>query len=203
MQDSLGIQDFYIKRIHIDKVRHLENIDIDIAGDTRKHLILTGKNGSGKTSLLIQLNMVLRYIWELNTYPVYSTNPAGLRVFASIMPFLTKMFPRIQFIVTTHSPFVITSLSDAVVYDLEKQISVEDMSAYSYEAVIEHYYDVDMYSEKAGRQFEMYKSLVAKENRSPEETELLASVIAYLKQVPAGAARELVFAFREMESYLA
>ncbi|MCL1981536.1 MAG: AAA family ATPase, partial [Clostridiales bacterium] len=117
-----------------------------------------------------------------------------------VLPFLTKMFPRIQFIVTTHSPFVITSLSDAVVYDLEKQISVEDMSAYSYEAVIEHYYDINMYSERADRQFETYKSLIAKENRSPEETEQLASAIAYLKQVPIGAAEEMVFAFREMEA---
>ncbi|MCL1981516.1 MAG: hypothetical protein FWG53_00285, partial [Clostridiales bacterium] len=59
MQDSQGIQDFYIKKMHIDKVRHLENIDIDIAGDTKRHLILTGKNGSGKTSLLLELNDVL------------------------------------------------------------------------------------------------------------------------------------------------
>jgi predicted ATP-dependent endonuclease of OLD family len=35
------------------------------------------------------------------------------------LPFLTKMFPKIQFIVTTHSPFVISSLENAVVFDLD------------------------------------------------------------------------------------
>ena len=36
-----------------------------------------------------------------------------------IMPLLTKIFPNIQFIVTTHSPFVLSSLSNAVAFDLE------------------------------------------------------------------------------------
>lgn len=38
----------------------------------------------------------------------------------SILPFLTEMFPNLQFIVTTHSPFVVNSLENAVVYELEK-----------------------------------------------------------------------------------
>jgi hypothetical protein len=40
----------------------------------------------------------------------------------TILPFLTTLFPNIQFIVTTHSPFVMASLKDkAVIYDLETQ----------------------------------------------------------------------------------
>ena len=46
------MQDVFITKIHIDKARHLENVDIAISDTERKHLILTGKNGSGKTSLL-------------------------------------------------------------------------------------------------------------------------------------------------------
>jgi len=117
-----------------------------------------------------------------------------------ILPFLINMFPRIQFIVTTHSPFVITSVSNAVVYDLEKKIAIEDMSAYSYEAVIEHYYDVNMYSREADKQFEIYNSLVKKDNLSPDEMESLVNAMTYLKQIPAGAAEELVYSFREMEA---
>ncbi len=45
----------FITDIHIAKVRHLENIDIKL-GNTKKHLILTGKNGCGKTSVLEALN---------------------------------------------------------------------------------------------------------------------------------------------------
>lgn len=35
-----------------------------------------------------------------------------------ILPFLTKLFPNLQFIVTTHSPFVLSSIENAVIYDL-------------------------------------------------------------------------------------
>ena len=38
--------------IKIEKVRHLENISIPLDIEKRKHLILTGKNGSGKSTTL-------------------------------------------------------------------------------------------------------------------------------------------------------
>lgn len=42
----------FFTSINIEKVRHLENISIPLDKEKRKHLILTGKNGSGKTSVL-------------------------------------------------------------------------------------------------------------------------------------------------------
>lgn len=50
-----------------------------------------------------------------------------------ILPFLTSFFPRIQFIVSTHSPYILNSISNAKVYDLEKKIELEDLSKYSAE----------------------------------------------------------------------
>ena len=47
-----------------------------------------------------------------------------------VLPFLTRMFPKIQFIVATHSPFVITSLENAVVYDLEKKEALDNFKYY-------------------------------------------------------------------------
>ena len=41
-----------------------------------------------------------------------------------IMPLLTKVFPNIQFIITTHSPFVLSSMPNAVAYDLEHQRNI-------------------------------------------------------------------------------
>ena len=43
---------YFIKNIHINKLFHLENFDIPIANEKYQHLIITGKNGSGKTVLL-------------------------------------------------------------------------------------------------------------------------------------------------------
>jgi type IV secretory pathway VirB4 component len=42
----------FITKFHVRKVRHLENLDIALSETERKHLIITGVNGSGKTSLL-------------------------------------------------------------------------------------------------------------------------------------------------------
>lgn len=41
-----------IRSIRIDRVTHLENIDINVCDCECKNIIITGKNGSGKTILL-------------------------------------------------------------------------------------------------------------------------------------------------------
>ena len=65
----------FITEVRIDKVRHLRNISIKLDGDKRQHLILTGKNGSGKTSLLEKIRMTLsllnRTSLDSNTYENY------------------------------------------------------------------------------------------------------------------------------------
>lgn len=55
-----------------------------------------------------------------------------------ILPFLRRSFPKIQFIITTHSPFILTSIDDAVIYDLSNYCTIEeDISLYSYSAVMQ------------------------------------------------------------------
>lgn len=52
-----------------------------------------------------------------------------------ILSFLDNSYPNIQFIVSTHSPFVIQSVDNAVIFDLSKLEQLEDLSLYSYEAI--------------------------------------------------------------------
>lgn len=52
----------FITSIHINEVRHLKNIEIKLNPEKRQHLILTGKNGSGKTSLLLAMKTYLTAI---------------------------------------------------------------------------------------------------------------------------------------------
>jgi len=55
-----------------------------------------------------------------------------------IFPFLTNSFPNVQFIVTTHSPFVLMSVNNAVVFDISRNEQIdEDLSLYSHTSVIE------------------------------------------------------------------
>lgn len=44
------MEQFFIRNLTIKKVRHLKNISIPLSEEKIRHLILTGKNGSGKTS---------------------------------------------------------------------------------------------------------------------------------------------------------
>lgn len=52
-----------------------------------------------------------------------------------ILSFLDNTYPNIQFIVSTHSPFVLQSVDNAVIFDLSKLEQLEDLSLYSYEAI--------------------------------------------------------------------
>lgn len=46
------MEQIFVSNIKINKVRHLNNISIDLSKQEKKHLVITGKNGSEKTSLL-------------------------------------------------------------------------------------------------------------------------------------------------------
>ena len=46
------MEEIFVTKLRINKVRHLYNLEIPLSDTERKHLILTGKNGSGKTSVL-------------------------------------------------------------------------------------------------------------------------------------------------------
>ncbi len=49
---SIAMQDIFITKIKINEVRNIKDFEINLSETERKHLIITGKNGSGKTSLL-------------------------------------------------------------------------------------------------------------------------------------------------------
>jgi predicted ATP-binding protein involved in virulence len=115
-----------------------------------------------------------------------------------VLPFLVKLFPNVQFIVSTHSPFVITSLENAVVFDLEKREILENPQRYSYETIIESYLDTDMYSAKMKEVLDIYKSLYTKE-RTPEENKKFLRAKTELELVPP-ASKEVYLAFHQLEA---
>ena len=50
----------YITEIQIDKLRHLSYITISLNQEKRQHLMITGKNGSGKTMLMRAVSGLIR-----------------------------------------------------------------------------------------------------------------------------------------------
>ncbi len=115
-----------------------------------------------------------------------------IRLQKTILPFLTDFFPNIQFIVTTHSPFVLTSLNDAVVFDLESQERWEHMAPMSASAVVEDYFDLDLYSNDIKHKIDKYKQLVIMTSRTANQNEELNQIRADLDNVDFESAPELV-----------
>ena len=116
-----------------------------------------------------------------------------------ILPFLTAFFPRIQFIVTTHSPYILNSIEECVIYDLEKQIRMEDMSDYSAEGIVEGYFGLEAYSEKLLKNVKRYAELVEKDNPTEEERDERARIRTELKQLSGDLSKEARDAFEEIE----
>ena len=117
-----------------------------------------------------------------------------------ILPFLTEFFPRIQFIVTTHSPYILNSISNSAVYDLENKIKVEDLSGYSAEGIVEGYFENDLYSDQAKLKLKRYRELLGKEKLSASERAERARLRDELQNIPAELAKEMKDAFEELEA---
>lgn len=116
-----------------------------------------------------------------------------------ILPFLTSFFPRIQFIVTTHSPYILTSIPNAVIYDLEKHISFTDMTNYSVDDVAEAFFDADDYSLKMGSMLERYRELFAKQNLTEAEMIEKTELAHEFKNVPGKLAPRIQSEFSSIE----
>ena len=91
-----------------------------------------------------------------------------------ILPFFTQSFPKIQFIVTTHSPFVLMSTPDAVVYDLAKNEPItEDLSYYTYSAVMEGLWDVKPIAKRVEDKIKEIEKIINSENKDIPQLRML------------------------------
>ena len=109
-----------------------------------------------------------------------------------IMPFLTKVFPNIQFIITTHSPFVLNSLDNAVAFDLEHREAISDLTQYSYEALAEGYFGVSSESSYMQMQLERLESLLQKNDLTDSDKYDIRQLVEDLNKVPESVSPNLV-----------
>ena len=117
----------------------------------------------------------------------------------NILPLLTNFFPNIQFIVTTHSPFVLSSLSNSVVYDLEKQLRVEDLSGYSYDSLIESYFDSDKYSKEVKEKIEIFEKLADRDDLTDNAKDEYYKLKKYFDSLPTFMSDELAVKLNEIK----
>ncbi|MGN4991309.1 AAA family ATPase [Aeromonas sp. 97A] len=94
-----------------------------------------------------------------------------------IFSFFDKAFPKIQFIITTHSPFVIQSVNDSVIYDLSKMECLEDLSMYSYESILKGLLGVDSTSNLLNEQLELMAQLIQQRPINKDELQKVVNLI--------------------------
>lgn len=187
------------RRIFDDKT-----VELDFDEDTFEfHILQKGKEpfdfntlSSGYQAVLdIVLDIIMRM--QNRTQRSFDFNLPGivlideiethlhLEMQKNIMPLLTTIFPNIQFIVTTHSPFILNSIENAVIYDLENNLLVENgLDNVPYDGIVEGYFRADKLSDVLKEKFERYKTLVEKKVLSDDELEEIAELEIYLDEIP-------------------
>ncbi len=116
-----------------------------------------------------------------------------------ILPFLTSFFPKIQFIVSTHSPFVLNSIKNTVIFDLEKKVLVEDMTGYSINSIVESYFDADNYSTVVKEKMSRYEKLSEQDDLSEEEDDELFELKEYFEDLPKMFSPELALKINQIQ----
>ncbi|POZ51875.1 AAA family ATPase [Methylovulum psychrotolerans] len=116
-----------------------------------------------------------------------------------IMPFLCAFFPNIQFIVTTHSPFVLSSINNAVVCDLETREVLTDLSGYSYEALVEGYFHTDKYSELIKNKLQRYEQLATADTLAEAESDEYRTLKRYFDGLPTFLADGLAVKLQQIK----
>ena len=104
-----------------------------------------------------------------------------------ILPLLTGLFPRIQFIVTTHSPFVLGSAENTVIYDLEKKLCIsgdKGLSNLTYSGIVEGYFESSDLTKTLEKKYRRFQELSRKEVFDDDDYEELSSLEIYLDNVP-------------------
>lgn len=202
----------------------LENESIKMEYDYRNYNFLIHQDGrlpfgfnelSDGYSSVIQIvtNLIMRMEqnWlmkgELNDYNVEGValideleTHLHIGLQRKILPFLVTFFPRVQFIVSTHSPYVLTSISDATIFDLEKKVSFDDMSLYSINDVSSGYFDSKDYSQELEKKLNRYRELLVLSNVSDKERAERAELRMELKNIQGSLVPQIKSAFEDLES---
>ena len=160
---------------------------LDIIND----LIMRMEKNADKSFRFLQPGIVL--IDEIETH-------LHLEMQRNILGLLTTLFPNIQFIVTTHSPFILNSLKDVVIYDLENHMLVENgLADVPYNGIVEGYFNVDGMSKLLAGKFQKYKEIVSKEKLKDEDFAEVAKLEMFLDEIPDYLALDIASEYQRLK----
>ena len=123
-----------------------------------------------------------------------------------IMPILIKMFPNVQFVVATHSPFILNSISNAVIYDMETHSRAENFSEIPANKINDYYFT---FNEKYVRQietkvleFERLINLFRENKITEKDKNKLAELEIELDEITPYISEKYRLKFKENQKYI-
>lgn len=181
----LGHSDFILKFNSVDF-----NFTIEEKGKEPYHFSELSDGYSALLSIVSEL-MLRMSLEPLATYDKCGLvfideieNHLHVELQKKVLPFLTSFFPNLQFIVTTHSPFVLSSIADSVIFDLKRQKQYTDFSDYSYSSIIEDYYEIDTYSEIIVKNIKEVEDMLQKESLTDEDLNQIKHLYDSVNELP-------------------
>ncbi|MDV5252875.1 AAA family ATPase [Enterobacter hormaechei] len=167
---------------------------------------------SGYSSILrIYADLIMRVeMWELTPESIegiifIDEIDAHLHVSLQkqIFRFFTAAFPKIQFIVTTHSPFVVASVTNAVIYDLSSNQQIMDVSSYSYSIILQELFGVDPISKVLSDKLDEIERIISNLNKENIKSgdELIASLASLEESMDSDASAFVDFAKMQILKY--
>jgi len=118
-----------------------------------------------------------------------------------ILPFFYKSFPNIQFIVSTHSPFVITSTDDTIIFDISSNQVSKNLSMYSIEAIVEGLLGVPVISKNLEDKIGRLVELTSKENITDEAMILAKELSPFRGSMDSESEMHLEIAINKILKY--
>lgn len=117
-----------------------------------------------------------------------------------ILQILTDIFPNIQFVVTTHSPFILNSIPNAIAYDLEhRKVLSDDLTEYSYEVLAEGYFGVSTESSSAEIRLRKLEEMLSKKELSISDKNAIRQIITELDKISEAVSPDLVGEYRKVK----
>ena len=120
-----------------------------------------------------------------------------------ILPFLTTFFPNVQFIVSTHSPIILQSIGNVVIYDLEKKVLVDQpqgLTDVPYNGIVESYFNTDKLSASLREKYNRFKELVCKGVITDDDITEIAELEIFLDEIPDYLAWGIATEYKRLKS---
>lgn len=118
----------------------------------------------------------------------------------TILDLLTTVFPNVQFIMSTHSPFILNSLENVVIYDLENNIMVEKgLTNVPYSGIVEGYFKSNIMSNILKTKYVRYKEIVNKKELTDDDFEEIAELELFLNEIPDYLALDITTEYQRLK----